>query len=331
MTQGFDNNFDPYSEKSLDAVKEIEFLPDSIAFEHVMYANRLERTVCYEYSHNEDNEKDPTDLDPLFVDPSLMISQFPTELKDTFNDTEYIIEELRISQTETSTSNSTEISFIANGIPHKANIVQGVAIYETVNESMEPVTYRLAPEVITGLVASFLYAKQYSPKSPSQNAIELVEPAIFSPRDERIALTEQMIMSLGNHSGLSFTKTRSLFDNPSTVPIVATLMNIEFPDKSAAMSTLTLNEIDEVKDMETSSATVLSQSIVSIEKEVQYLEIGKITHRYAERRSMVLSALALTTSEFITPHDDYGRWAHMCTTFLKLIKIPMSVYHELDA
>jgi len=323
------HDFDPYNETSFDAVEMIEFLPDSIAFEHVMYNNRLDRTTKYEYAHSEDTDN-PEDVDPLIIDHKLMLGQFPEELRGAFPEIEYTIERLEITQAATQEDAMTSLSFFANGRPHAATVTNTTASYETINEYMEPVRYEVSPEAITGLLATFLYAKQYDPDLTSQNPMELVESSILTERDPLVDLNERIIMSLGNHSGHSSTETRAMFDSPTHIPIVATLMTIEFPDRSASTNTLALNEIDEIQDMPTSVETTLYQSIVNIEQESPILGSGKITNRYAEQRSMVLSSLPVTSSEYITPKDNYERWVRTCTTFKNLIAAQMSQYAELD-
>lgn len=329
MIQEYPHDFDPFSKESLNAVEMIEFLPDSIAFEHVMYDNRLSRVSTYEYNHNEETGS-LEDLEPLVINPALMVTQFPQALKDAFPEVEYTIEQLKIEQTETKKDHVLALSFYANSRPHLAVIQDGVSYYETVNEDNEPVMYAIEPEAIIGLIASFLYAKQYDPEKSSQNAIELVESNMFMPRDPKIDLLERIIMSLGDHSGYAGTQTTSVFDNPFDTPIIATLVNIEFPDKSASMNKLVIDEVEDIKDMTTSVETTLYQSIMNIEQKSSLLETGKIDHQYAEQRSMVLSSLSLPTSEFISSRENYNRWVLTCTAFMNLIKIPMSVYYELD-
>ena len=327
MSQSTPRNFEPYSEKSLKAVEDIEFLPDSIAFEHMLYNNRLERTATYEYSHTKSDNKDN---DPLVIDPSLMVSQFPEALRGLFPEVSYTIEQLVVSQTEGVNNAVINLSFLANGTAHSVVVTEGLARYETVNDFLDTVVYTFSPEAITGLIASFVYAKQYDPTQTPHAPIELIESVIDTERDQQLDLIERMIMTLGDHSGQAKTETRALFDNPSGAPIIATLTNKEFPDKSAKGNTLVLSELGDINDLPTSVETTLYQNIVDLEEESSILGAGRLTNRYAEQRSMVLSALPFPTSELIDPDTHYARWAKTCSTFLKIIKKPMRPYAHLD-
>jgi hypothetical protein len=324
-----DHDFDPFSEESLDSVETIAFLPDSMAFENVMYDYRINRTSLYEYSHKKD---DIEDSNPLIIDAKLMQSSFPDDLKGAFPDVEYVIEQLQIIQTETSESYGTSVSFLANGTHHTASIENGSATYRTYNQHLEPVQYEIEPDAVTALVASMLYAKQYDPTEHTQAKVSLVESYIHTDRNPQIALMERLILTLGNFCGSSEVKTQSIFDNPSSEPIVATLTSREYPDKSSVTNTLALNEIGVIEDNLMSIETTMFQNVVNIEESTRFIQAGKHSNRYAEQRSVAISehGIPIPKSELIDPDAQYLEWAQTCVSFMNLIRIPMSVYIELD-
>ena len=319
-------DFDPYSNESLQTVEIIEALPHSSAFEHVMYDNRLSRTVTYEFSHK---GEDMTDRDPIIIEPGLMLSQFPEPLRDVFPMISYSIQQLEARQEESKEGTSFYLQFIANDIPHSVSINNGTATYVTMNESMEHVEYHFEPEVIIGLLAAFVYARQYDPLTPD-TMIELAEATIHSPRDPRVGLVERLLMTLGDHSGRAIIETQSVFENESGSPIIALLKDQEFPDKSTTASTLLISEVNEINNLTPSVETTLYQNIVNVEQGTEILPTGQLTSRYAEQRSTVFTFPTIPTSEYIDPDLNYARWVRTCGTFLSIIKKPMSQYDYLD-
>jgi len=333
MNQLHDHDLEPFSEESQTAVEKVESLPFNHAFEHALYENRLDRTVRFEYAHIGD-DYDPT---PFVIDSDIMTTRFPEMLRGIFPEDEYTIEELKIQQTEYGTNESmvatpaTELlmSFNTHHGEHLISIASGVATYETQNEELEGVRYTFEPEVIIGLIAAFVYAKQYDPAHPDK-AIELAESSLSTPRDPRVDFVEQLIMTLGDFSGHSTLETRAMFDTPNGPSIIATLREQEFPDKSAVSNKLILNEITEVNELSTSTEALLTQNIVNVDESANNIIKGRLTHHYAEQRTTVLSSLALTASEYIDPRVNYPRWVRTCKSFLKAIEEPMAAFTDLD-
>jgi hypothetical protein len=331
-----DHMFDPYSPEVLDYVERVEALPHSIAFEHAMFEHRLDRTVSFDYAHDKDENGEvlDTDLQPFVIEPTLMFTQFPEQLRPSFPDIGYTIERLQIQQIDTPDALHLEMAFIANGTPHHFKVDKGkssnFAQHETVNEQLEPVLYSVSHEAVAGLIATFVYAQQYDPLQPSRS-IELSDTTLTIERDPITALTEQLVMTLGDHTGHSSTTTRGVFENPKGPPVIATLIEREYPDKSGAGSDLTLVEINDVNDIPTSTETNLHQNVINIEQGTPIVPPGQIAARYAEQISSVLKTPGLRFSEYIDPDLHYQRWARTCTAFMKLIRKPMRRYAHLDS
>lgn len=325
--------FDPYSEQSLKKVEIIESLPLSVAFENVMYDNRLDRTAQFEYTHSPDAADD---IDPLVIDPDLMISRFPSQLRDIFPSTTYTIENLRIQHIETNADSGTgepakttlEMAFTTDQTSHYVSVKDGVTEYLTTNAALDDVSYRFEPEVATGLLAAFVHSSQYDPNE--QLPVEILPSTIYTKRDPQADLVECMIMTLGDRTGHSTLRTRAIFETPSGAAVIASLGAQEFPDKSAIHNTLLLGELYDKNDVPTSTETTLFQNVVNIEIGSGFIEPGQIASRYAEQRSTTLRSLSLSTSEYIDPKANYDRWSRMCRTFLKVIKKPMKTYAYLD-
>jgi hypothetical protein len=217
------------------------------------------------------------------------------------------------------------MSFWTHQSEHAISIQDGVALYTTENQELEPVTYTFTTEAIIGLVSAFVYAAQYDPESPN-NAIELADSSITAIRDPRATLIEQLIMTLGNFRGKSTLATRAFFEQPNGSPIVATLEEQEVPDKSTVTNELILSEFTEMYGLPTSMETQLKQNIVSGDASQSFTPEGQ---QYAEHRSTVLTLNAFTAFERIDPKTNYPRWVSTCATFLKTIQEPMSAFEDM--
>jgi len=332
MNQAPTHEFDPYSDESLKIVETVEALPFNQAFEHMLYSNRIDRVVQFEYAHPEDQEYDPT---PLVIDSDIMTTRFPDSLRGIFPEDEYAIEELKIEQRESGSDETAGIypttnllmSFKTHTAEHFISIKDGLATYETQNASDEDVIYTFEPEAIIGLIAAFVYAKQYDPAFPT-NAIELAESSLAAARDPRVDFVEQLIITLGNFTGHSTLETRALFENPNGAPIIATLREQEFPDKSFVSNKLILSELTDMNDIPTSTETSLIQKVANIDEKAGLILKGRHDNQYAEQRSTILSSLGVTTSEYIDPKANYSRWVSTCASFLRAIKQPMQAHED---
>jgi hypothetical protein len=329
MTINHYHDFNPFSPDALSSVETIAVLPHSNAFEHVMYDNKINRTSTYEYAHKDD---DTEDTNPLIIDVKVMENYFPTNLKGIFPDLEYVIEQLQIVQSETTESEKTSMSFFANGTRHSASIENGTAFYRTFNQYLEPVEYEIDPDNVTALIASMLYAKQYDPTETVKRPIALADPFILTERNPRIALTEQLIVTLGDFCGNSEVVTQSMFDSPTSEPIVATLISREYPDKSSVENILTLNELTVLNDYLASVETTMIQNVVNVEDATSPVAAGKHSEIYAEQRSITLSdhGIQFPVTEIISSKTHYDRWAKTCVSFMSSIKTQMINYKYLD-
>lgn len=329
------HEFDPYSEESLRIVEEVEALPFNQAFEQLLYDNRIDRVTAFEYAHDNDIEYDAT---PLVIDHDVMQLRFPESLRGIFPDDQYTIEQLRIVQSEIGfgvagsvlPQTTLAMSFWTHECEHFVTIKEGVATYETKNESLDDTSYTFEPEAIIGLIAAFVYAKQYDPEHPKQ-PIRLTQSSIEVFRDPRVAFVEQLIMTLGNFTGNSTIQTQAMFENAHGSPILATLVENESPLKSTISNQLVLNEIDETDDLTTSTETEVIQHIVNMSDTHTFEHVGQLRHYFAEQRSTVLSPFPLTSTEYIDPKRNHARWVSICASFLNAIKNPLSKKeNELD-
>jgi hypothetical protein len=329
MPSNHHHDFNPFSPDALNSVETIDVLPHSNAFEHVMFDNKISRTSSYEYAHK---DNDLEDTNPLIIDVEVMGNYFPTQLKGIFPDLEYVIEQLQIVQTEADEGERTSISFFANGTQHSARIENGAAFYRTSNQHLEPVEYQIDPDNVTALIASMLYAKQYDPTDTVKKPIALADPFILTERNPRIALIEQLVVTLGDFCGNSKVVTQSMFDSPTSEPIVATLISREYPDKSSVENTLTFNELTFLDKYPASVETTMIQNMVNIEEATSSEAIGKHPEIYAEQRSITLSdhGIQFPVSEIISSETDYLRWAKTCVSFMSSIKTQMINYKYLD-
>jgi hypothetical protein len=331
-----------HSAEALSAIDQVEALPYSIAFEHLMYDSRLDRTAAYEYAHPED---DTEDSDPIYVDPDIMTTRFPTSLRDSFPKAYYIISKLKITQVDEPTEGKKKkkapasekitlsMQFETDDRPHTFSVQDGVGRHDTFTEGFDPVSYPVTPEEALGLAASFVYARQYNPSYPNL-PIELSEVALSNVRDPKTHLFEQIIMTLGDHSGHSSVETRAIFDSTKGSPIYAVLTEQEFPDKSSIQNTLQLNEVSDINDLPTSIETRLFQTVMNIEQASEDITAEKQSENYAEQSSTVIDPRVLNfpgiqTTEVISPKD-FNRWAYACSHFLRIIKKPMKSYAHLD-
>lgn len=321
------NPFDPFSPESLNTVEQIEAIPHSKAFEHAIYDNKLTRTARYEYDHYQGED---ADRQPILIDPNLMITQFPEPLRDVFPKIAYSIERLQIEQIEKEDETTLRLQFSADQTNHTATIENGIVRYVTTNEALDEVVYEFEPETIIGLMATFVYARQYDSTSSSAR-IELTESSLYTPRGAHVELTERMVMTLGDHSGHASTETLAIFENASGSPIVAVLKDREYPDKSAVATTLQLDRLDEFNDHLTSTETKLYQNTVNVERGTIFMDPGELTERHVEQRSTTLSSTPLLASETFYPDHDHARWVQTCRSFLEVIEQPMATYAELDS
>ena len=315
----------PYSEESLRIVEQVEHLPFDEAFEAMLYENRLDRVARFEYQHKGYNEYDPS---PLHIDPDVMTTRFPNGLRGIFPETDYIIEQLKIEQTDPGFDFQTKrqpgttlsVSFYTHDAEHLISVKENVALYETKNNELENVAYTLNPEDVVGLIAAFVYAQQYNPEHPTR-AIELADSSLDTLRDPRVEFTEQLIMTLGNFNGESTLQTRAVFEDINGAPIVATLVEQEVPDRSFVSNKLILSELLEIESLTTASETLIKQSIVTISQDeaTSALQVPQLTSQSAELRLTTLTTTPLSATEYIDPTDNYPRWVGICAAFLKAI------------
>ena len=316
------HSFDPFSEESLRIVEQVEALPFNDDFEQLLYENRLDRTTRYEFNHNKYSEYDET---PLVIDSDVMATRFPDELRGIFPEDQYTIEQLEIEQIETGPDVASKtlprttllMSFWTHQGQHVVKIEDGIAKYQTSDNELDPVSYTFQPEVIIGLIAVFVLAKQYDPDHPNQ-AIELSTSSLGANRDPRVASVEELVMTLGNFSGQSTLQTRAIFENFNGTPLIATFIEKETPSKSLVSNELVLNELSELNQMITSTETSISQKSKLDSRSNPKIDFDHMS--FAKQRSTVLMALPFTTTESINPKANHSRWVSVCASFLRIIE-----------
>lgn len=306
----FTDEHEPSSLSLIERVEQVEALPHSRAFEHVMYDNRLSRSVRYDMQRS------------FSIHESLMQTQFPEELRDIFPDKSYIIEQLQAEQVEDRDSAYTDVSFLANGTKHRLHSEDGHTIYETKNIALEEVRYTLSLESILGLLATFTYAQQFD-KAELGSSIELSENNLMVLRDPQVSLTEQIIMTLGNHDGVSCTETTAIFEGKNGTPIVAKLREQEKPHLSSLHNNLELTQLQLDDATPETLETTIYQKVVDA-------SAIRVEAQYAERQIVSLESGPVDVPELIDPEQNYDEWSHICDEFLSSIQNELDIYRYLD-
>lgn len=298
------NHFLP---EMMDRVKTVESLPDSHAFEQVMYENHLIRVTEHKM------------MDPITLSPTLLNGKFPKEVKDIFPASEYAIEDLIVQQTKNAgtLTPSLEMSFTANGTPHSLHTEGDSSVYETENYNNDKLTYTLSRGASIGLLAALVYARQFDeqyPKAP----IDLEESLLGIPRSADEALVEQLIMTLGNRDGTSAISTTALFGTANG-GLVARLIEGERPNMSIRMNRIELTRLVSLEDTSTRNNTTIHEALVNIKTETSRAE-----HYFAERYT------SSDVPDIIDPKYDYEEWSKICNEFFTAIKGELDKYAYLD-
>lgn len=309
----------------IDKAEQVEALPHSRAFEHTLYENRLARIVNYHYASAPNGD----DIDPIKISPQLLQTNFPYKLRGIFSRSEYTISYLEITQNDTPSEQTIGISFYANDTPHSIAVTQESIAdtvftsvkYGTVNNSLENVLYTdIEAETIVGLIAAFVYARQYSDEDRTR-PIEVDDSNIITERPENTDLVERMIMTLGEFSGTSTTKTTAVLDSTLLVSHSET----ERSTVSGIDSTINITELNPSVTMNTD----VVQKLVNLKQGTPLVPAGITDLKYAEIRSTSnIAGIALT--EHIDPENNFQRWAYLCGKLLDAISQPMEKYRDLD-
>lgn len=323
-------NFDPFSPKTLERIQKVEHLPDSRAFENAMFEHRTQRIAHYRYERLKETDEDGKDLNPLVMDERAMLMHFPEDLKPSFPELTYGIEELEINLIDFPDDTSTlTVNFFANGTPHTfKGLIDGAktsATHNTFDADLHPVEYTVNYESVIGLMAAFLYQRQID-GSTRVPEIDLDDSVIVSPRHPSLELGEQIITTLGDYSGRSLVETTALFGDGAHDPMLATLREWEFKDKSSKQSRLSLTEFN---DISATLETSLNGSYVDIEEDKTLIPAGRIDVHYVDEKLTDLTTMD-SIEQRIDSQEDHVHWAKTCTKFLKLIKKPMKPYAHLD-
>lgn len=320
---------DPHSREAQEAVETVAHLPFSIAFENVMYENRIERITRYNYKPRKDHSEDD---DPLFIPPSLMTDRFPSQLKSIFPEDSYLIKELTVQQTETNEPCDThvDLTFTTNGVRHTMEATPFGVRHTIDQENGIETSHEMSPELIPSLLAALVYAR-YSDPTNADNQPDIASSTIVLPREDNTQTIEQFIMTLGEFTGHSSITTKAAFQTETGSTLIATHTEDEYPQRNGMRSNLSLSEVELDVYPPTSTSTSIIQNHVRIHRPLGILPVGKQSIRYAEHSSSVLFAPAeLTAHEQIDPEAQHDRWAQICLSFTKAISKPLKKYKSLD-
>ncbi len=297
----------------LEAIDSVQSLPDSQAFEQVMYDNLCQRTVHFAA------EK------PIVFDPALLATQFPEQLRDVFifshnfNFSSFEAVQLLQQDDTGKPERFGRMVFTVNDIEHSFT-TDGITATLEAKTPNGPSKCTYPDALFTALLASVGYAMQYDRAHP-QKAIELSEDPLLRRRDcgdpmMTEALIEQIIMTMGEFQGKSSTTTISLFDIGEKI-IQAKLRSIENPRVSGVQSDISLAELS----LAPADEILLTQNISQDPSRKLELRQAKIARH----------VLAETPPEpdFITP-DQPKEWAEICQKFSRHIDPLLKPYQEIE-
>lgn len=295
-----ETDFDPFCEESFEAVHQVEALPYSHAFEHMLYSKALQRVTSH------------TMAESMTFSPTLLHDTFLEDFTDIFSSPEYKIDDLLISQTEDVENQQTsfEVSFTANGLSHSLSS-NGETRYCIENDYGDRKEYPLTKEAGIGLLVAFVAARQFNDEEPL-SPIEFQEAQLYSPRDSSTALVEQIIMTLGNYDGDSSISTTALVETAGGV-VIARLIEGEKPYMSSLRNRVELSKLE----FADSESTVVYQNAVNVKAK------DALENQFAER-------YITDVPELIDPARDYVEWAKICQEFLTAIKTDLHKYAYLD-
>lgn len=291
--------FDPFSEESLDTVAAVEALPDMHAFEHLMYANRLERTAKYVMDKP--------------IDIRFMNGKFPDELRDFMPIGRVVeIEKLVAHMTEPQDSLGSviKISFEVNGDKHELITTSAGTAYTI--ERGDTLHYTLPGEVANQFLAALVYARQYNPDSSEEVSFQFEDSRIQTPRLDMVDFAERAILTLGDFDGSSQVTTIANFST-SQDTVVARLREIEKPTLSGVQSKLDLRGLEDY-----------------IKRQQTEIQENKTV---APEATMRLSYAKIVSGEdevFIDPEANFLEWSMICQKFMRIIKEPLESLAYLD-
>ena len=294
----------------VDACDRVTHLPQSQAFEQVMYDNLSTRVVRYLADR------------PITFHPLLLRTQFPENLRDCFiSSNELTLERFRIVQLlqqedETGVRRRSKLAFTTNGFDYTFT-TDGTDAVMSVETANGPSELRLSDQDYTAFVASIVYALQFSPDSTE---IKLVDDPLQVRAETSSAtesLMERMIMTLGEFDGQAETITTTIFDTGTDV-IEAELKVHENPRMSGVNNSMKLSRIIGASSLDD-----------SVNQNEAFLNPNRLTNHYAEsiERDLLQGQESV---RIIEPQDDFEGYAKICMSFTQHIQPLMAPYELAD-
>ena len=292
----------------VDACERVTHLPQSQAFEQVMYDNLSTRVVRYMADS------------AITFHPLLLRTQFPENLRDCFvSSNELTLERFRIvqllqQQSEAGVTRRSKMAFTTNGFDYTFTTdgTDAVMSVETMNGPSE---LKLSDQDYTAFVASIVYALQFTPDT---SEIKLVDDPLqvrseTSSVDE--SLMERMIMTLGEFDGQAETITTTIFDTGNDL-FEAELKVHENPRMSGVNNAMKLSRIVGASSLDD-----------TVHQNEAFISPNRLTNHYAEsvERDLIQDEESV---RIIEPSGDYEAYAKICADFIGHIQ-PLMLPYEL--
>jgi hypothetical protein len=211
-----------------------------------------------------------------------------------------------------------DITFTADRRKHHFHSTEDTAQHSVESYSGEDAVYATHPNTVLGLLAAFVYARQYDERDRSA-PMECTQSQLELPRSDSANLSEQLIITLGHLDGTSTITTNSLFITDDHKTLLAKLTEGESPTISSIQSKL---ELAHLTLQEAADHTNLHQHIVNAS--ANYLpQPTTFENRFAEH--YIADELV-----FVDPERDYPEWSRICDSFLTVIEADLANYSHLD-
>lgn len=298
----------PY-ESLVDAVDRVTLLPQSQAFEQVMYDHLTTRVTRYMADA------------PISFHPLLLRTQFPEPLKACFVSTnELELHDFRVVQLiqpeDGALTRRSKMAFTTSGFDYTVT-TDGTTATMSVDTDNGVSSHELTDADYTAFLASIVYAAQYAPDVTGTGApdIKLVDDPLLNrsgASDVDEGLTERMIMTLGDFNGRAETITTTVFDTGSDI-IEAELKSVETPKMSGVNNSMKLSRI------------VGASSVDDTVYQHEVLIPNRLMNHYAEsvHRDLLMGEESI---RIIEPDEDYEAYGAICAGFLAYIQPLMAPY-----
>jgi hypothetical protein len=311
-----------------DYVRRVESLPDSYAFENLMWEKMVRRTT-----NSTIHEIDITPAYfqygnygwPIELDGMLPLDNTESALEiDSFHAT------LTQTQDQSTRNHLVDISFKAGSFDRKITHDGNVCFYEIIGAETSR-KRQISDTTPLRLLTAILASQQFDENDPHSQSLTLdpdVTPELQQrePSEHMAALYEQLIFTLGHHSGESEVETRSIFNTKDGF-IEATLSKSETSTRTDRKSRLSLTKVDTKKTL--SLFNNIQQIRPIMRNHPSFLKkeaIDDIIHAtiYAERIS--LDGII----EIIERNGNYNAWSKVCREFWTVISPDMTRLGHFD-